>query len=29
MTVQDVFSDEEINNKSKQRYDHLMKYLNV
>ena len=28
-TVQDVFSDDEINNQSKQRYDHLMKYLNV
>jgi acetoin utilization protein AcuB len=27
-TVQDVFSDDEINNQSKQRYDHLMKYLN-
>ena len=28
-TIQDVFSDDEINNQSKQRYDHLMKYLNV
>lgn len=28
-TVQDVFSDDEINNQSKQRYDNLMKYLNV
>ena len=28
-TVQDVFSDDEINNQSKQRYDHLIKYLNV
>lgn len=28
-TVQDVFSDDEINNQSKQSYDHLMKYLNV
>ena len=28
-TVLDVFSDDEINNQSKQRYDHLMKYLNV
>ena len=28
-TVQDVFSDDEISNQGKQRYDHLMKYLNV
>jgi signal-transduction protein with cAMP-binding, CBS, and nucleotidyltransferase domain len=28
-TVLDVFSDDEINNQIKQRYDHLMKYLNV
>ena len=28
-TVQDVFSDEEINTKNKERYDNLMKYLNV
>ena len=28
-TVQDIFSDDEINNQSKLRYDHLMNYLNV
>ena len=27
--VEEIFSDDEINNLSQQRYDHLMKYLNV